>query len=100
MKIYLFLLCFFFLNFFLFSKVRFLKISSYDHSFFLPPGAMLGLSMAVNSLIRSVSPTVGGYMLTRFGFESFGYLGCAVSAVVTGVLFYRARKEEGHVVKP
>ncbi|KAK3785937.1 hypothetical protein RRG08_013940 [Elysia crispata] len=63
-------------------------------------GAMLGLSMAVNSLIRSVSPTVGGYMLTRFGFESFGYLGCAVSAVITGVLFYRARKEEGHVVKP
>ncbi|GFR98821.1 solute carrier family 22 member 18 [Elysia marginata] len=60
-------------------------------------GAMLGLSMAVNSLIRSVSPTVGGYMLTRFGFESFGYLGFVASALVAMVLVYKRRKEEARV---
>ncbi|RUS87736.1 hypothetical protein EGW08_004482, partial [Elysia chlorotica] len=54
-------------------------------------GAMLGLSMAVNSLIRSVSPTIGGYMLTRFGFESFGYLGFIASSTVTVVLLYKRR---------
>lgn len=62
-------------------------------------GAMLGLSMAVNSLIRSVSPTIGGYMLTKFGFESFGYLGFVASAVVTVVLIYRG-KEKGDLVRP
>ena len=61
---------------------------------------MLGLSMAVNSLIRSVSPAFGGYMLTRFGFESFGYLGFVASAVVTVVLFYKRRIDEGVFAKP
>ncbi|XP_059143145.1 solute carrier family 22 member 18-like [Physella acuta] len=56
-------------------------------------GAMLGLSMAVNSLIRSLSPTVGGYMLKEYGFESFGYLGFVTSFIVTAVLFVRKRAE-------
>lgn len=38
-------------------------------------GSMLGLSMAANSMIRSISPTIGGYMFNRFGFSSFGWLG-------------------------
>ncbi|GFO04586.1 solute carrier family 22 member 18 [Plakobranchus ocellatus] len=49
-------------------------------------GAMLGLNMAVNSLVRSISPTIGGYMLSRFGFDSFGYVGFGACAVVTVVL--------------
>ncbi|XP_005109387.1 solute carrier family 22 member 18 [Aplysia californica] len=57
-------------------------------------GAMLGLSMAVNSLIRSISPTAGGYMLENLGFESFGWLGFFLSAAVTVVLFLRQQRSE------
>lgn len=52
-------------------------------------GAMLGLSMATNSLIRTVSPTVGGIMLENFGFPSFGYLGFISSGLVTAMLFFK-----------
>jgi len=38
-------------------------------------GSMLGFSMAVNSLIRSISPFIGGYMFQNMGFSSFGCLG-------------------------
>ncbi|KAJ8321958.1 hypothetical protein KUTeg_000429 [Tegillarca granosa] len=54
-------------------------------------GAMLGLNMAVNSLIRSLSPTVGGYLLKNFGFSSFGYLGFIMLLIVTVVLFIKVR---------
>ncbi|KAH3709493.1 solute carrier family 22 member 18-like [Dreissena polymorpha] len=50
-------------------------------------GSMLGLNMASNSLIRTVSPTIGGYMLQAFGFPSFGYLGFLLSLIVTIILF-------------
>ncbi|CAG5123025.1 unnamed protein product [Candidula unifasciata] len=56
-------------------------------------GAMLGLSMAVNSFIRSLSPTVGGYMLREFGFKSFGYLGFITSSLVVVVLFVKKQNE-------
>ncbi|BFZ11456.1 hypothetical protein BsWGS_14495 [Bradybaena similaris] len=56
-------------------------------------GAMLGLSMAVNSFIRSLSPTVGGYMLREFGFKSFGYLGFVTSSLVVVVLFVKKQNE-------
>ncbi|KAH9496649.1 hypothetical protein Btru_009937 [Bulinus truncatus] len=57
-------------------------------------GAMLGLSMAVNSLIRSLSPTIGGYMLAKYGFESFGYLGFVTCLAVTLVLYWKKRSAE------
>lgn len=38
-------------------------------------GTMLGISMAVNSMIRIVGPTLGGIMLGKFGFPSFGIIG-------------------------
>ncbi|XP_067659030.1 solute carrier family 22 member 18-like [Haliotis asinina] len=56
-------------------------------------GAMLGVNMAVNSLVRSVSPTLGGYMLENIGFHSFGYLGFVTNAVVTIVLFWKFRSQ-------
>lgn len=40
-------------------------------------GAMLGLNMAVHSTIRTLAPTVGGYLVGAYGFESLGYLGVA-----------------------
>ncbi|KAL5013836.1 hypothetical protein ScPMuIL_008106 [Solemya velum] len=54
-------------------------------------GAMLGLNMAVNSLIRSVSPTIGGIMLSKFGFASFGYLGFVMTGLVTCIIFLKLR---------
>ena len=54
-------------------------------------GAMLGLNMATNSLIRTVSPTVGGVMLGKYGFSSFGYFGFLASGIVTAVLFFKLR---------
>jgi len=44
-------------------------------------GTMLGLNMAVNSVIRTFSPTVGGIMLSSsLGYHSIGYLGMICSA--------------------
>lgn len=57
---------------------------------------MLGLNMAVNSLVRSVSPFVGGYMLREYGFSSFGYLGAITSAMVTVVLYSHHRRQTNH----
>ena len=49
--------------------------------------------MATNSLIRTVSPTVGGVMLENFGFSSFGYFGFLASGLVTSVLFYKLKEK-------
>ena len=38
-------------------------------------GTSLGLSMATRSLIRTFSPTLGGFMYSWFGYASFGMLG-------------------------
>merc|ERR1712117_670966 len=29
----------------------------------------------VNSILRSVAPTIGGYLMSNYGFESLGYVG-------------------------
>lgn len=58
----------------------------------LDTGVMLGLNMAVNSLIRSLSPTIGGYLLHYFGFPVFGYLGFIMLSFVTILLFIKFRQ--------
>uniref|UniRef100_A0A4W3I6A4 Organic cation transporter-like protein 2 n=1 Tax=Callorhinchus milii TaxID=7868 RepID=A0A4W3I6A4_CALMI len=45
-------------------------------------GAMLGLSMSVYSLIRSISPTIGGFLFDAYGFPSFGYLQFGVNLLL------------------
>lgn len=50
-------------------------------------GVMLGMNMAVNSLIRTISPTIGGIMLSAYGFPSIGYLGFINSLLVTIYMF-------------
>lgn len=55
-------------------------------------GAMLGLNMAVNSLIRTISPTVGGFLLKSYGFQSFGYLGFVMLGISTIILFIKLRQ--------
>lgn len=49
-------------------------------------GAVLGLSMATNSLIRTVSPTLGSIMYKHYGWPSFGLLGVVVNAAVAAFL--------------
>ncbi|KAL5493280.1 hypothetical protein EMCRGX_G014433 [Ephydatia muelleri] len=42
-------------------------------------GTSLGLSMATHSLIRTTSPSLGGYMYATFGYPSFGVFGALLS---------------------
>lgn len=43
--------------------------------------------MGTNSLIRTVSPTVGAFMLEMWGFSSIGYTGAVVCGVVSTLLY-------------
>jgi len=45
-------------------------------------GAILGLNMAVNSTIRTLAPTIGGAMMTMYGYSSIGNLGSICNLVV------------------
>ncbi len=45
-------------------------------------GTSLGLSMATHSIIRTVSPTLGGYMYSMVGYASFGLLGFVMNGSV------------------
>ncbi|XP_059831551.1 solute carrier family 22 member 18 isoform X2 [Hypanus sabinus] len=58
----------------------------------VPPadtGAMLGLNMSVHSLIRSMAPTIGGFLYQLYGYPSFGYLQFAVNLLVFLYVFKR-----------
>lgn len=48
---------------------------------------LLGLSMATNSLIRTISPTIGGLLYTTFGFPVFGVSGTLVNGLLFTYLF-------------
>lgn len=45
-------------------------------------GTSLGLSMATHSIIRTVSPTLGGYMYSALGYPSFGLLGFIINGAL------------------
>ncbi|RMX48116.1 hypothetical protein pdam_00002609 [Pocillopora damicornis] len=55
-------------------------------------GAVLGLSMATNSLIRTVSPTMGSIMYKNYGWPSIGLLGLVVNAAVAFTSDTRGRE--------
>jgi len=50
-------------------------------------GALLGLNAAVHSIVRTLSPTLGGFALTNFGFYYIGYAGSLISLCMTLYLF-------------
>ena len=50
-------------------------------------GTSLGLSMATHSIIRTVSPTIGGYMYSLAGYASFGLLGFLLNGGLALYLF-------------
>ena len=37
------------------------------------------MNMAINALIRTVSPTLGAWLVSNYGFSSFGWLGFIAS---------------------
>lgn len=61
--------------------------SHYGDDGFVIVGAMIGLGMGTNSLIRTVTPTAGAYMLEMWGFPSIGYSGALICSVVSTLLF-------------
>jgi len=48
-------------------------------------GQMLGLNMAVHSAIRSLAPSVGGYLIAMHGLTSLGAIGIAANLVVLAI---------------
>ena len=46
-------------------------------------GTSLGLSMATHSIIRAISPTLGGYMYSLVGYASFGLLGFVLNGALS-----------------
>ncbi|EDO38586.1 predicted protein, partial [Nematostella vectensis] len=45
-------------------------------------GTVLGLSMACNSLVRSVSPTLGGVLFHMYGWPVFGAFGFVINSAI------------------
>uniref|UniRef100_A0A8C2K898 Organic cation transporter-like protein 2 n=1 Tax=Cyprinus carpio TaxID=7962 RepID=A0A8C2K898_CYPCA len=49
-------------------------------------GTMLGLCASVQSLLRTVGPTIGGFLYEAYGVPSFGYIQCIINAAVFSFL--------------
>ena len=49
-------------------------------------GTMLGLNMAVHSVIRTLSPSVGALIMSSYGYSSIGYLGVICNVCVLMML--------------
>lgn len=52
-----------------------------------PPGAMLGLCASVQPLLRTLGPTVGGFLYRSFGVPIFGHVQVAINVLVLLVLW-------------
>ncbi|KAF4094339.1 hypothetical protein AMELA_G00012130 [Ameiurus melas] len=60
-------------------------------------GTMLGLCASVMSLVRTIGPTIGGFLYETFGVASFGYIQFAVSATTFTLLFMSStRRNTAH----
>lgn len=57
-------------------------------------GTMMGLVSSEQSLMRTIGPTIGGYLYENYGVPSFGYIQCAVNAAVFTFLFMDRRTRE------
>lgn len=51
-------------------------------------GSALGLTLCTHATIRSVAPTIGGYLFQHIGFFSFGILGYVVNLVLSVYLAF------------
>lgn len=60
-------------------------------------GTMLGLCASVLPLVRTIGPTIGGFLYETYGVASFGYIQFAVSAITFSLLFITStRKSATH----
>lgn len=59
-------------------------------------GAALGLLFATHSLIRTISPTIGGFMYGYLGFPVFGITGTLVNGGLAFYLFHYNKNELVH----
>lgn len=60
-------------------------------------GTMLGLCASVLSLVRTIGPTIGGFLYETFGVASFGYIQFVVSATTFTLLFMSStRRNTAH----
>ncbi|KAI4892620.1 hypothetical protein NFI96_025057 [Prochilodus magdalenae] len=50
-------------------------------------GTMLGLCASVQSLLRTIGPTIGGFLYETYGVASIGYIQFIVNAIVFSLLF-------------
>ncbi|XP_066509656.1 solute carrier family 22 member 18-like isoform X3 [Hoplias malabaricus] len=55
-------------------------------------GTVLGLCASVQSLLRTIGPTIGGFLYETYGVASFGYIQFTVSATVFSFLLMSRRK--------
>ncbi|XP_061593941.1 solute carrier family 22 member 18 [Cololabis saira] len=58
-------------------------------------GTMLGLCSSVQSLVRTIGPTIGGFLYMNYGVSSIGLSQFFVNIVVFAYLLYRSRMTEG-----
>ncbi|XP_067295108.1 solute carrier family 22 member 18 [Pseudorasbora parva] len=59
-------------------------------------GTMLGLCASVQSLLRTVGPTIGGYLYETYGVPSFGYIQCVINAAVFSLLLATGGHSQPH----
>uniref|UniRef100_A0A668AN47 Organic cation transporter-like protein 2 n=1 Tax=Myripristis murdjan TaxID=586833 RepID=A0A668AN47_9TELE len=58
-------------------------------------GTMLGLCASVQSLLRTIGPTIGGFLYENYGVPSFGLIQFVVNILVFIYLLQRGFKKEG-----
>ncbi|XP_058237945.1 solute carrier family 22 member 18 [Hemibagrus wyckioides] len=56
-------------------------------------GTMLGLCASVLPLVRTIGPTIGGFLYETYGVASFGYIQFIVSATTFTLLFMSSTKK-------
>ncbi|KAM9494233.1 solute carrier family 22 member 18 [Clarias gariepinus] len=54
-------------------------------------GTMLGLCASVLPLVRTIGPTIGGFLYETYGVSSFGYIQFVVGAITFSLLFNSRR---------
>ncbi|XP_065145502.1 solute carrier family 22 member 18 [Paramisgurnus dabryanus] len=57
-------------------------------------GTMLGLCASVQSLLRTVGPTIGGFLYETYGVPSFGYIKFLINATVFTLLLFTGGRSQ------
>lgn len=55
-------------------------------------GSALGVTLCTHSTIRSIAPSIGGFLFQNVGFYTFGVVGYVINLIVTVYLLFLGRK--------